>query len=106
MAIRVGLIGLNYGAQIHLPAYANSGRYDLVAVCARTPGRAEAVAREHNIPRWYTNARDLIHSDLDLVSIATPTVSHGGPAAAPPMARQHVPVEVGLSRLTPHYPLP
>src|SRR5258706_103027 len=66
MAIRVGLIGLNYGAQIHLPAYANSGRYDLVAVCARTPGRAETVAREHNIPRWYTDARDLIHSDLDL----------------------------------------
>jgi hypothetical protein len=100
MAIRVGLIGLNYGAQIHLPAYANSGRYDLVAVCARTPGRAETVAREHNIPRWYTDARDLINSDLDLVSIATPTVSHSGLAAAALMAGKHVLVEVAFAGLT------
>jgi predicted dehydrogenase len=100
MAIRVGLIGLNYGAQVHLPVFADSGRYDLVAVCARTPGRAEAVAREHNIPRWYTDARDLIASDLDLVSIATPTVSHTGLAAAALMAGKHVLVEVAFAGLT------
>jgi len=46
MAIRVGLLGLNYGARVHIPIYKENPRYDLVAVCARTPGRAEAIARE------------------------------------------------------------
>jgi predicted dehydrogenase len=100
MAIRVGLIGLNYGARVHLPVFADSGRYELVAVCARTPGRAESVARENKIPRWYTDARDLIASDLDLVSIATPTVNHSGLAAAALMAGKHVLVEVAFAGLT------
>ena len=96
MAIRVGLIGLNHGARVHLPVYKDSSRYDLVAVCARTPGRAEAVARENGIPRWYTDPRELIASDLDLVSIATPPVTHGALAAAALKAGRHVVVEVAF----------
>jgi predicted dehydrogenase len=96
MAIRVGLLGLNYGAQVHLPVYKENSRYDLVAVCARAPGRAEAVAREHHIPNWYTDARQLIASDLDLVSIATPPVTHAGLAAATLASGKHAVVEIAF----------
>jgi predicted dehydrogenase len=94
MSIRVGLLGLNYGAQVHLPAFKANPKYDLVAVCARTPGRAEAVAQENGIPRWYTDPRKLIASKLDLVVVTTPPPSHAGYAAMALAAGKHVLVEV------------
>src|SRR5690554_3623558 len=97
MAIRVGLLGLNYGARVHLPAFKSNTRYEVVAVCARTPGRAEAVAREFNVPNWYTDARQLIAApEVDLVSIATPPLTHAGHAAAALAAGKHVLVEIAF----------
>ena len=96
MAIRVGLIGLNYGARVHIPTYKENSRYDLVAVCSRTPGRAEAVAREHRIPQHFTDVRAFLHSDIDLVSIATPPVTHAHLAAAAIVAGKHALVEVAF----------
>lgn len=97
MTIRVGLIGLNYGAQVHLPTYKAHAKYEVVAVCARTPGAAEKVAKEHNLPRWYADARDLINDkDIDLISIVTPPGTHAGFAAAALAAGKHVVVEVGF----------
>ena len=97
MTIRVGVIGLNYGARVHVPAYKANPKYELVAVCARTPGRAEAIAQEHSVPNWYTNARDLIHSDLDLVSIASPPPTHAGYAVAAITSGKHVVAEVAFA---------
>jgi len=94
MAIRVGLIGLNYGARVHNPVFKENTRYDLVAVCARTPGRAEAVAREHRIPNWYSDVRAFLRSDLDLVSIATPPLTHAHLAAAALVSGKNCLVEV------------
>jgi predicted dehydrogenase len=98
MAIRVGLIGLNHGERVHLPAYANNPKYEVVAVCARSPGRAEAVAREHKLAAWYSDPRQLIAApDLDLVSIATPPGSHAGLAAAALAAGKHAVVEIAFT---------
>jgi len=97
MTIRVGIIGLNYGLQVHLPAYKANPKYEVMAVCARTPGVAEAVAREHTIPNWYTEARQLIASDeIDLVSIASPPHTHSGYAAAALAAGKHVVIEIAF----------
>ncbi len=94
MTIRVGIIGLNYGVQVHLPAYAASAKYDVVAVCARTPGVAEEVAKVHNVPHWYTDPRQLIASqELDLVSVASPPRTHAELAAAAMRAGKHVVIE-------------
>jgi predicted dehydrogenase len=97
MSIRVGLLGLNYGAQVLLPALKANHKFDVVAVGARTPGQAEAVAQEHGVPRWYTDPRKLISSKLDLVVIATPPPSHAGYAAAALAAGKHVLVEVAYT---------
>ncbi len=102
MAIRVGLLGLNHGAQVHLPAFKANPRYEVMAVCARTPGRAEAVAREHAIPISTADPQAVINSpEIDLVSLATPPATHGELAAAALAAGKHVLVEVGFVPSTP-----
>jgi predicted dehydrogenase len=94
MNIRVGIIGLNHGVQVHLPAYAASASYNVVALCARTPGVAETLAKDHNVPRWYTDpAQMMASSEVDLVSIATPPRTHVPLASAAMKAGKHVVVE-------------
>jgi hypothetical protein len=97
MPIRVGLIGLNYGSQVHIPAFKANPKYELVALCARTPGQAEKAAREFNVARWYSDARQLIASDLDLISIASPPRTHSGLAAAALSAGKHALVEIAFA---------
>jgi predicted dehydrogenase len=94
MPIRVGLIGLNHGSRVHLPAYQRDHRFEVVAVCARTPERAQRVALEHNVPYATTDARQLLQADLDLISIATPPSTHAGLAAAAVGLGKHVVVEI------------
>lgn len=96
MPIRVGVIGLDYGAQVHVPAFKENPRYEVVAVASRVAGRAETFARESGIARWYTDPRQLIHSDLDLVSIATPPATHSGYAVMALANRRHVLAEVAF----------
>lgn len=96
MAIRVGVIGLDYGAQVHVPAFKENPRYELAAVASRAPGRAEAFARENGIAAWHTDPRQLIHSDLDLVSIATPPATHSGYTVMALANRKHVVTEIAF----------
>jgi predicted dehydrogenase len=95
MTIRVGLLGLNYGERVHLPAYRANPKYEVVAVCARTPGRAHEVATAHHVATFYSDARRLLTAaDVDLVSIATPPRTHAGFAAAALAAGKHAVVEI------------
>jgi predicted dehydrogenase len=96
MSIRVGVIGLNYGARVHIASYKDNPAYDVAAVCARTPEKAQAVARDYDIPRWYTDAKQLIMSEVDLVSIASPPRTHSGFAAAALAAGKHAVVEIAF----------
>jgi predicted dehydrogenase len=55
------------------------------------------VAREFNVPRWYTEARQLVQDrEVDLVSIATPPRTHAGYAALALGAGKHVVVEIAF----------
>lgn len=96
MPIRVGVIGLEYGAQVHVPAFKENPSYELVAVCSRPAERVELYARENNISHWYTDPRELINSDIDLVSIATPPASHAGLVAAALARQRHVITEIAF----------
>ena len=94
MSIRVGIIGLHQGVTVHLPAYAASAKYEIVAVCDRAPGLAEEVARTHHVPYQYTDAAQLIAApEVEVVSIATPPRTHVGLATAALKAGKHVVVE-------------
>lgn len=76
--IRWGIVGLGDVCQTKSgPAFAKASRSQLVAVCRRTAGAAEEWARAHDVPRWYTDARDLISDpNVDAVYIATAPHSH------------------------------
>lgn len=96
MSIRVGVIGVSYRGQVHIPAFKENPRYEVVAVCSGAPERAEAAAHEYHIPRWYTDPRQLINSDVDLISIATPPATHAGLTAAALARQRHVLSEIAF----------
>lgn len=49
----------------------------VVAVMSRNEERVKAYAKRHNIPKWYTDAQELVDDpDVNAVYIATPPSSH------------------------------
>jgi len=62
----------------HIPAYKSLPQYvELVALCDLDPIAAENTARRHDIPRWYTDADEMLQKEKpDLVSVCTPNMAH------------------------------
>jgi len=69
--IRVGIIGLGFGAAVHLPAFQALPNVRVVAVAARRPEKAKEVADRFGIERAGT-VDDVLRAPLDAVSIALP----------------------------------
>jgi predicted dehydrogenase len=76
--IRWGMIGCgNVTEHKSAPAYQQTSGFELLAVSARTPGKAKDYASRHQVPRFYDDASLLIKDpDIDAVYIATPPDSH------------------------------
>jgi predicted dehydrogenase len=74
----IGVIGAHRWAQeAHLPGYAAYDRAKLVAICDVERDRAEAMAKEFNISRVYTDHRALLADpDVAMVDVCTPTHTH------------------------------
>jgi predicted dehydrogenase len=100
--IRWGIIGCGAVTEVKSgPALQQAEGSELVAVMRRSGAEAADYARRHGVPRWYTDADQLIgDSDVDAVYIATPPDSHaeyvqrvanaGKPVyVEKPMARNH-----------------
>ena len=59
------------------PAFSEVEGSTVVAVMSRSERRAKSYAERHDIPRWYTDAQELIDDpDVNAVYIATPPSSH------------------------------
>lgn len=59
------------------PAFAKADGSSIEAVMSREADKAESYAKRHNIPKWYTDAQQLIEDPrVDAVYIATPPSSH------------------------------
>lgn len=77
MVLRVGIVGVGWGAHVQVPAFRAAGGYEPVALCARTPERLGRVAGRLGIDDTSTDWRSFVRrDDLDLVSVATPTALH------------------------------
>jgi len=75
--VRVGMVGLGLVSSSHFQGYAGHPRADVSAVCDADEERAEKFATAHGIGQVYSSYEDMLErSDVDAVSIATPTFLH------------------------------
>lgn len=90
--LRVGVIGMGFGAIAHLPAFELLTDVQVVAVADTGSGRAAALAARHGGGlRAFSDGLTLATWDgIDIVSIATPPATHEGLARAALAAGKHV----------------
>ncbi len=76
--VKWGIIGCGNVTEVKSgPAFQKIANSELVAVMRRDPAKAEDYARRHNVPKWYTNAQELINDpEVNAVYIATPPSAH------------------------------
>ncbi|RYY55838.1 MAG: Gfo/Idh/MocA family oxidoreductase [Chitinophagaceae bacterium] len=76
--INWGIIGCGDVTEIKSgPAFNKVKGSALVAVMRRDEAKARDYARRHNVPRWYTDASELIHDPaVNAIYVATPPSSH------------------------------
>lgn len=75
--MRVGIIGVGWGSHVQVPGFRAADGFEPVALCARTPERLERAAAKHGISETSTDWRSFVtRDDLDVISVATPTVWH------------------------------
>jgi len=93
--INWGIIGCGDVTEVKSgPAFNKVSNSSLVAVMRRNAAKAEDYAKRHAVPRWYSNAEQLINDpEINAVYIATPPSSHEEYAIAAMHAGKHVYVE-------------
>jgi len=70
--IRIGIIGLNYGRTVLMPAFRTDARCEVVALAGSNEARTAEHARTAGVPKAYGDWRALIaDNDIDAVAIAT-----------------------------------
>src|SRR2546421_12727780 len=96
--LRIGVIGAGVGA-LHLGAYAELPRVEIVALAGLDDDRVRRVAAEYKVPRTYREYEDLLAApDIDAVSICLPNALHAPVSIAALRAGKHVLVEKPLAR--------
>jgi len=70
--IRLGIVGINYGRTVHLPAFRADPRCQVVALAGSDAKRAATAARETGVAKGYSDWRALVEdADVDAVAVAT-----------------------------------
>ena len=71
--IRIGIIGCNYGRQVHLPAFRLDSRCSVVALAGSDAARTAGLARASDIALAFGDWRALVENPgIDAVTIGTP----------------------------------
>ena len=87
---RIGIIGVGFGAQVHVPGFRSEG-WEVAAICSRSRDKAQKAAAEAGIDAVYTDPMELIRrDDLAAVSIITPPGAHHALSIAALQAGKHV----------------
>jgi len=77
-SIRWGMIGCGDVTEVKSgPAFNKVNNSSLVAVMRRDAAKAKDYAERHHVPKWYSNASDVINDDdINAIYIATPPAYH------------------------------
>ena len=88
--LRIGVIGVGFGATVHVPGFLSEG-WDVPVVWGRTASRAREAAERLGVPEVAEDWRDLVaRDDLDAVAITTPPAAHLEMVTAALNAGKHV----------------
>jgi predicted dehydrogenase len=88
--MRVGIIGVGFGAQVHLPAFQSEG-WEVAALCGRTRDKARAAADAAGVKDVCSDPVDLFsRKDIDAIAISTPPATHHPLSVAALNAGKHV----------------
>jgi len=89
-AKRVGIIGVGFGSQVHLPAFQSEG-WEIAGICSRNADKARKAADAAGGAGVFTDPLELIaRKDVDAVAISTPPSSHHPLTMAALAAGKHV----------------
>jgi predicted dehydrogenase len=98
-AVKVGLIGTGFVADIHAAAARLVPEVEAVAVASPTPGKARHFAEERGIPNAFEDYRDLLRiKEVELVTLALPNHLHARACLDAAAAGKHVVCEKPLCR--------
>jgi predicted dehydrogenase len=89
LTYRVGIVGSGFGGAVHAPAFALHPQFEVAAIAS--PANAERVARERGIPRAFDSLAALLReTDVDVVAVASPPVTHYDAVMTALAAGKHV----------------
>ena len=97
--VRAGIIGSQFAAHLHAAAFAQvPDAAEVVAVASPTRSHAEDLAARHQIPRVFTDYREMLREpDIDMVTIAAPNHLHARMTMDCAQAGKHVVCEKPMS---------
>jgi len=70
--VRVGVVGLGFGAAVHVPALRRIEGVEVVAIAGTAQGSADTVAERLGIPHGCASMTALLEHELDAVTVAVP----------------------------------
>src|SRR6202789_2328468 len=89
--LRVGVIGVGWGAMVQVPAFRAAGGYEVAALCSRRAERAAEAGARLGIEDVSTDWEQFVsRPDLDIISVCTPTDLHREQVLAAIGAGKHV----------------
>src|SRR3990172_4734866 len=76
--VKVGIIGSQFEADIHAESFRiMPDEAEVVAVASPTADHAEAFAKRHGVPRFFTDYKQMLaEKDIEMVTIAAPNALH------------------------------
>ncbi|MHC4559474.1 MAG: Gfo/Idh/MocA family protein, partial [Planctomycetota bacterium] len=76
--VKVGIIGSRFEADIHAESFRiMPDEAEVVAVASPTPGNAQKLAKKYNIPRVFTDYKQMLEEDdIEMVTITAPNYLH------------------------------
>jgi predicted dehydrogenase len=85
---KIGIIGTGWGARVQVPAFREAG-LEVAAIAGHDTEKTRGLARELDV-KPFEDWRDLVASDVDLVSVVTPPSEHLVMASTALEAGKHV----------------
>lgn len=96
--IKAGVIGTGIIGKSHVRGYKGMEDVELVAVADLDKAEATKVAKEHDIPKVFTDYKDLLKLDLDTVDVCLPNFLHMPVTVEALEAGKHVYCEKPMAR--------